>query len=94
MAVGTVGAPSARLENGWPRSRINLSADYCYKIFGPSPSLRTVRLGEVQTNNPNPARSYIDLAFSAKWMTDLTLSAQTSKNIDLSKRVKRMLPGM
>ena len=86
--VGTVGAPSARLENGRPRNKINLSADYCHKIFGPS--LGTGRLGEVQTKNPNPACSYIEPTFSAKRMTDLTLSAKTSKNIDLSMCVNNL----
>jgi iron complex outermembrane receptor protein len=81
-------AQRARLENGQPRSKINLSADYGYKIFGLS--LRTVRFGEVQTKDPNPLRSQIDQTFSAKWVTDLTVSAQVIKNIGLSVGVNNL----
>ncbi|MDU0371871.1 TonB-dependent receptor domain-containing protein [Hymenobacter endophyticus] len=75
-------AQRARLENGQPRSKINLSADYGYKIF--SVNLRTVRFGEIQTKDANPDRSYIDQTFSAKWVTDLVLSAQVLKNVGVS----------
>ncbi|QJX45937.1 TonB-dependent receptor [Hymenobacter taeanensis] len=78
----------ARLENGQPRSKINLSADYGYKIF--SANLRTVRFGEVQTKDANPARSFIDQTFSAKWVTDLVLSAQVIKNLSLSVGVNNL----
>ncbi|MBF9141961.1 TonB-dependent receptor [Hymenobacter properus] len=81
-------AQRARLENGQPRSKINLSADYGYKIFGVN--LRTVRFGEVQTKDPNPARSFIDQTFSAKWVTDLTVSAQIIRNIGLSVGVNNL----
>ncbi len=75
-------AQRARLENGQPRSKINLSADYGYGIFGVN--LRTVRFGEVQTKDSNPARAYIDQTFSAKWVTDLVLSAQVTKYLGVS----------
>jgi iron complex outermembrane receptor protein len=81
-------AQRARLENGQPRSKINLSADYGYKIFGLN--LRTVRFGEVQTKDADPTRSFIDQTFSAKWVTDLTLSAQVIKNIGLSVGVNNL----
>ncbi|WP_216688219.1 TonB-dependent receptor [Hymenobacter siberiensis] len=81
-------AQRARLENGQPRSKINLSADYGYKIFGLN--LRTVRFGEVQTKDADPTRSYIDQTFSAKWVTDLTISAQVIKNIGLSIGVNNL----
>ncbi|UOQ78294.1 TonB-dependent receptor [Hymenobacter sp. 5516J-16] len=75
-------AQRARLENGQPRSKINLSADYGYRIF--SVNLRTVRFGEIQTKDANPDRSYIDQTFAAKWVTDLVLSAQVHKNVGVS----------
>ncbi|UPL48276.1 TonB-dependent receptor [Hymenobacter sublimis] len=75
-------AQRARLENGQPRSKINLSADYGYRIF--SVNLRTVRFGEIQTKDANPDRSYIDQTFSAKWVTDLVLSAQVHKYVGVS----------
>ncbi|GAB3851329.1 TonB-dependent receptor [Hymenobacter terrigena] len=69
----------ARLESGNPRSKINLSANYGYGIFGIE--ARTVRFGEVQYKDADPARSFIDQTFAAKWVTDLTLSAQITKQI-------------
>ncbi|GAB2769385.1 TonB-dependent receptor [Hymenobacter latericoloratus] len=81
-------AQRARLENGQPRSKINLSADYGYKMF--SANLRTVRFGEIQTKDANPDRSYIDQTFSAKWVTDLVLSAQVMKNVGLSIGVNNL----
>jgi len=61
-----------RLENGNPRSKINLSAAYTYNIF--SIEARSVRFGEVQTKDADPARSSLDQTFSAKWITDVTSS--------------------
>ncbi|MCC3152821.1 TonB-dependent receptor [Hymenobacter sp. BT770] len=81
-------AQRARLENGQPRSKINLSADYGYKIFGLN--LRTVRFGEVQTKDADPTRSFIDQTFAAKWVTDLTLSAQLLKQVGLSVGVNNL----
>jgi len=72
-------AQRARLENGNPRSKINLSANYTYGIFGVE--ARTVRFGEIQLKDADPARSNLDQTFSAKWVTDLTLSAQVMKQI-------------
>jgi len=69
----------ARLENGNPRSKVNLSANYTYGIFGVE--ARTVRFGEIQIKDADPARSNLDQTFSAKWITDLTLSAQIMKQI-------------
>ncbi|WP_310394105.1 TonB-dependent receptor [Hymenobacter sp.] len=69
----------ARLEAGNPRSKINLSANYGYGIFGIE--ARTVRFGEVQFKDANPARSFLDQTFAAQWITDLTLSAQVIKQI-------------
>ena len=70
-----------RLENGNPRSKINLSANYGYGIFGIE--ARTVRFGEVQTKDADPARSFLDQTYAAKWITDLTLSAQVIKQVGL-----------
>ena len=70
-----------RLESGNPRSKINLSANYGYGIFGIE--ARAVRFGEVQTKDADPARSNLDQTFSAKWISDLTLSAQIMKQIGL-----------
>ena len=71
----------ARLENGNPRSKILLSANYTYGIFGLE--ARTVRFGEVQSKDADPARSFLDQTYSAKWITDLTLSAQVIKQVSL-----------
>jgi len=70
-----------RLENGNPRSKINLSANYGYGIF--SIDARAVRFGEVQFKDLDPTRSFIDQTFAAKWVTDLTLSAQIIKQVGL-----------
>ena len=72
----------ARLENGNPRSKINLSANYGYGIF--SIEARSVRFGEIQYKDADPARSFLDQTFSAKWITDLTLSAQLIKQVGLT----------
>ncbi|UOR05553.1 TonB-dependent receptor [Hymenobacter aerilatus] len=79
-----------RLEAGQPRSKINLSANYGYKIF--NVDLRTVRFGEVKTadarigspaDDPSFLYSTIDQTFSAKWVTDLVVSAQVLKWLGL-----------
>ncbi|GAC1595284.1 MAG: TonB-dependent receptor [Hymenobacter sp.] len=70
-----------RLESGNPRSKINLSANYTYGIFGIE--ARSVRFGEVQYKDADPARSFLDQTFAAKWITDLTLSAQVLKQVGL-----------
>ncbi|HEX8506523.1 MAG TPA: TonB-dependent receptor, partial [Hymenobacter sp.] len=71
-----------RLENGNPRSKVNLSANYGYGIFGIE--ARTVRFGEIQFKDADPARSFLDQTFAAKWITDLTLSAQLIKQVGLT----------
>ncbi len=80
-----------RIENGQPRSKINLTAGYNLGIFGIE--ARTVRFGQVQyqdarlgspAGNPNFLYSSIDQTFAAKWVTDLTLSAQFTKQVGLT----------
>ncbi|HEX8329474.1 MAG TPA: TonB-dependent receptor [Hymenobacter sp.] len=71
-----------RLENGNPRSKVNLSANYGYGIF--SIEARTVRFGEIQFKDADPARSFLDQTFAAKWITDLTFSAQLIKQVGLT----------
>ena len=68
-----------RLESGNPRSKINLSANYTYGIFGIE--ARSVRFGEVKTADADPTRANLDQTYSAKWISDLTLSAQVTKQI-------------
>jgi len=77
-----------RLENGNPHSKINLSAAYTYNIF--SIEARSVRFGEVQTKDADPARSSLDQTFSAKWITDVTLNAQITKQVGLTIGVNNL----
>ncbi len=70
-----------RLESGNPRSKIALSAAYTYGIFGIE--ARSVRFGEIKTADPLPTRANLDQTFSAKWISDLTLSAQITKQVGL-----------
>jgi iron complex outermembrane receptor protein len=77
-----------RLENGNPRSKIVLAANYTYSIFGIE--ARSVRFGEVQTKDADPARANLDQTFSAKWITDLTLSAQLLKQVGLMVGVSNL----
>ena len=70
-----------RLENGNPRSKINLAADYSYGIFGVNPHGALRRSPD---RDADPTRSFLDQTFSAKWMTDLTISAQIIKQIGLT----------
>ncbi|MET4074835.1 TonB-dependent receptor [Hymenobacter sp. UYCo722] len=78
----------ARLENGNPRSKILLSANYTYGIFGLE--ARTVRFGEVQTKDADPARSFLDQTYAAKWITDLTLSAQIIKQVGVAVGINNL----
>ena len=72
-----------RIESAQPRNKINLAANLSYKIMGLE--VRTVRFGEVQFRDPDPARSALtDQTFSAKWITDLTLTAQVLKQLGVS----------
>ena len=77
-----------RLEAGNPRSKINLSALLNYGIFGLE--ARSVRFGEVQTADADPARANLDQTFSAKWITDFTLSAQFTKQVGLTVGVSNI----
>ncbi|TDN37450.1 TonB-dependent receptor [Hymenobacter sp. UV11] len=74
-------AQRTRLESGNPRSKINLSAAYTVGKFGIE--ARSVRFGEVKTADADPARANLDQTYSAKWITDLTLSAQVTKQVGL-----------
>ncbi|WP_216688220.1 TonB-dependent receptor [Hymenobacter siberiensis] len=78
----------ARLENGNPRSKILLSANYTYGIFGLE--ARSVRFGEVQTKDADPARSFLDQTYSAKWITDLTLSVQVIKQVGVAVGINNL----
>ncbi|MGI4835553.1 MAG: TonB-dependent receptor [Janthinobacterium lividum] len=77
-----------RLEAGNPRSKINLSALLNYGIFGLE--ARSVRFGEVQTADADPARANLDQTFAAKWITDFTLSAQFTKQVGLTVGVNNI----
>ena len=71
-----------RIESGSPRNKISLAANYGYGIFGIE--ARTVRFGEVQFKDADPARSFVDQTFAAKWITDLTVSAQVLKQLGIT----------
>lgn len=77
-----------RLENGNPRSKILLSANYTYGIFGLE--ARTVRFGEVQTKDADPARSFLDQTYAAKWITDLTLNVQVIKQVGVAVGINNL----
>jgi iron complex outermembrane receptor protein len=77
-----------RLESGNPRSKINVSAAYTVGKFGVE--ARSVRFGEVKTADADPARANLDQTFSAKWITDLTLSYQLVKQIGLTVGVNNL----
>ena len=68
-----------RLEHGNPRSKINLAAAYNVGRFGVE--ARSVRFGEIQTADASPTRANLDQTFSAKWITDLTVSVQLAKQL-------------
>ena len=70
-----------RLEHGNPRSKINLAAAYNVGIFGVE--ARSVRFGQIQTADADPTRANLDQTFSAKWITDLTVSVQLAKQLGL-----------
>ena len=70
-----------RIERGNPRSKINLAAAYTVGRFGVE--ARSVRFGEIQTADANPARANLDQTYSAKWITDLTVNVQLAKQLDL-----------
>jgi iron complex outermembrane receptor protein len=70
-----------RLERGNPRSKINLAAAYNVGKFGVE--ARSVRFGEISTADADPTRANLDQTFSAKWITDLTVSVQLAKQLGL-----------
>ncbi|GAB2455225.1 collagen-binding protein [Hymenobacter qilianensis] len=71
-----------RIESAQPRSKINLAANYGYGIFGIE--ARLVRFGEVDFRDADPARAeLVDQTFDAKWITDLTLSAQVLPQLSI-----------
>ena len=78
----------ARLENGNPRSKILLSANYTYGIFGLE--ARSVRFGEVQTKDADPTRAFLDQTYSAKWITDLTLNVQVIKQVGVAVGINNL----
>ncbi|UYZ63135.1 TonB-dependent receptor [Hymenobacter weizhouensis] len=85
---------TGRLEDAQPRSKIVLAANYTLGKLGLE--LRTVRFGEVvfrdarvnpepTAANPNPFLfSSIDQTFSAKWVTDATLTFQLLRQLQLA----------
>ncbi|MGI4873346.1 MAG: TonB-dependent receptor domain-containing protein [Janthinobacterium lividum] len=77
-----------RLERGNPRSKINLAAAYTVGKFGVE--ARSVRFGEIQTADADPTRANLDQTFSAKWITDLTVSAQLTKQVGLTLGVNNL----
>jgi len=77
-----------RLEAGNPRSKINLSAAYTISKF--SIEARSVRFGEIKTADPDPTRANLDQTFSAKWITDVTLNAQLTKQVGLTLGVNNL----
>jgi iron complex outermembrane receptor protein len=62
---------SLRLEQGQPRTKVNLSADYDYSIFGAT--LRTTRYGKVLQGGSD---LFNDVRLGAKWITDAELRAK------------------
>ena len=86
-----------RIESAQPRSKINLSANYTLGRF--TLEARTVRFGAVEfkdarlgspAGNPNFLYSSIDQTFSAKWVTDLTLSVQVAKQLSVMVGVNNL----
>jgi iron complex outermembrane receptor protein len=85
---------TGRLEDAQPRSKIVLAANYTLSKLGLE--LRTVRFGEVVFRdarvdpvptqaNPNPFLfSSIDQTFSAKWVTDATITYQLLPQLQLA----------
>ena len=72
-----------RIESAQPRNKINLATNFGYGIFGLE--ARTVRFGEVKFRDADPAReALVDQTFAAKWITDLSLSAQVLKQLGIT----------
>jgi iron complex outermembrane recepter protein len=62
---------SLRLEQGQPRTKVNLSGDFERQWFGAT--LRTTRYGKVLGAGSEP---FLDVPLDAKWITDLELRAK------------------
>lgn len=62
---------SIRLQQGQPRTKINLSGDFERQWFGAT--LRTTRYGKVLAGGSEP---FLDVPLDAKWVTDLELRAK------------------
>ena len=85
---------TGRIEDAQPRSKIVLAANYTLSKLGLE--MRTVRFGEVvfrdarvdpvpTSANPNPFLfSSIDQTFSAKWVTDATVTYQLLPQLQLA----------
>ena len=72
-----------RIETAQPRSKVNLATNLGHGIFGLE--ARFVRFGEVKFRDADPAReALIDQTFAAKWITDLTVSAQVLKQLGIT----------
>ncbi|WP_035565363.1 TonB-dependent receptor domain-containing protein [Hymenobacter sp. IS2118] len=72
-----------RIESAQPRSKVNLAANYGHDGF--SVELRTVRFGEVVFRDADPTRAaLVDQTFSAKWITDLSVSQQVTKQLGIT----------
>ena len=88
----------ARFESSVPRSKINLSAAYALGKW--NFLARTVRFGEVTYINPTapgtltagvPFPVENDQTFSPKWVTDLTVSYQLTKNLNATIGANNLL---
>jgi iron complex outermembrane receptor protein len=75
-----------RYEQGTPQNKLIASAGYTYKRF--TPYVRVTRFGEytffATQNNLDDANGARDQQYSAKWVTDFTLSYQLNSYIALS----------
>jgi iron complex outermembrane recepter protein len=87
----------SRIEVASPSEKVSITGNYKYKKLGLM--VRTVRFGQVQYLDPgmNPenftsfplntltnSRQTLDQTFSAKWVTDLSLSYQITKKLGVS----------
>ena len=79
----------SRYESSVPKSKITLSANYARKKWGVM--LRTVRFGEVTFRNAidptipgNNLPLDIDQTFSAKWVTDISVSYKIIKSLNFT----------
>ena len=66
---------SLRIQQGQPRTKVNISADYDYSIFGAT--LRTTRYGKVLQGGSD---QFNDVRLGAKWITDAELRAKLAGN--------------